>query len=83
MLGHRVFADDHNTRVLSRKLGLSIGLQDTACACRWRNLCKEVYDKTVNEIDPWYCFMDTGRDNAGCDQPDDYMESAEPSVEVI
>lgn len=50
---------------------------------RWRNLSKDVYNQTVNEIDPWYCFMNTGKDNAGCDAPDDYIESAEQSMEII
>ena len=58
-------------------------MKDFACTCRWRNLSKEVYDQTVNETEPWYCFMNTGRESAHCDEPDDYIESAEQSVEVI
>ena len=46
-------------------------------------MSKDVYDQTVNEIDPWYCFMNTDRESAGCDEPDDYLESAEQSVEIL
>lgn len=56
---------------------------EDACACRWRNLSKDVYEQTVNATDPWYCFLNTGRENAGCDEPDDYLESAEQSMEIM
>ena len=67
----------------SLRLSSSVQEQSKACTCRWRNLSKDVYDQTVNESEPWYCFLNTGRENAGCDEPDDYQESAEQSMEII